>query len=67
MKEADKIIDALGGTKIVSELCNLHISSVSQWRIRGIPPGWKRYLETLPLPSKRIVRLTDKRRNGNDR
>ena len=63
MKEANQTIDRLGGTKAVAELCNLHISSVSQWRKRGIPPGWKRFLATVQLPAKRVVRLMSKR-NG---
>ncbi len=39
-------IDELGGTGAVAALCGLHKSSVSQWRKRGIPEGWKRYLGT---------------------
>jgi hypothetical protein len=37
-------IDQLGGTGAVAALCGLHKSSISQWRKRGIPKGWKRYL-----------------------
>ena len=52
MTDPNKLIDTLGGTKIVSELCGLDISSVSQWRSRGIPRAWRKYLETLPAPKK---------------
>jgi DNA-binding transcriptional regulator YdaS (Cro superfamily) len=50
---ASKQIDALGGTGAVAALCGLHKSSVSQWRRRGIPKAWKRFLATVPKPVKR--------------
>jgi len=33
----DEIIDALGGTSAVAELCEIQPSSVSEWRTNGIP------------------------------
>jgi hypothetical protein len=47
MKDAEQI-NKLGGVARVAELCGLHISAVSKWKVRGIPEGWKRYLATLP-------------------
>lgn len=40
-------IKQLGGTAEVARLCGLHISSVSKWKKRGIPEGWRRYLAAL--------------------
>lgn len=35
--DASKIIDALGGTNAVAELCEVTPQAVSQWREVGIP------------------------------
>lgn len=35
--DASKIIDALGGTNAVAELCEVTPQAVSQWREDGIP------------------------------
>jgi hypothetical protein len=35
--EPGKVIDHLGGTKAVAELCETSESAVSQWRTNGIP------------------------------
>lgn len=32
-----KLIDALGGTSEVAELCGITTGAVSQWRTNGIP------------------------------
>jgi len=40
-----KIIDALGGTKKVSELIGVTPSAVSIWRKKGIPRDTLRYLK----------------------
>jgi hypothetical protein len=40
-------INKLGGVAEVARLCGLHISSVSKWKVRGIPEGWRRYLNAL--------------------
>ncbi|WP_155633558.1 hypothetical protein [Burkholderia cepacia] len=34
---ADLIIDGLGGTNVVAELCDCSASAVSQWRHDGVP------------------------------
>lgn len=40
----DKLIDDLGGTGKVAELCEVTPSAVSQWRKDGIPKPWRKYL-----------------------
>jgi hypothetical protein len=35
--DANEIIDALGGTSKVAELCEVTTGAVSQWRTDGIP------------------------------
>lgn len=47
MKTVDEIIDALGGTVEVSELCEIAPSAVSQWRLTGIPKARLMYLKLL--------------------
>jgi len=37
--DASKIIDELGGTTAVAELCKVTPQAVSQWREDGIPPA----------------------------
>lgn len=37
MKTPSQIIDALGGSSKVAELCEVTVSAVSQWRDDGIP------------------------------
>lgn len=37
MDTADSIIDSLGGTKAVASALSLAPSTVSVWRVRGIP------------------------------
>ena len=44
---SSKVIDDLGGTKVVAELCELSEGAVSQWRNNGIPKGWVKYLQLL--------------------
>ena len=34
---ADLIIDGLGGTNVVADLCDIRASAVSQWRHDGVP------------------------------
>ena len=41
------IIDALGGTSEVARLCNVKAPSVSEWRVRGIPPAREMYLRAV--------------------
>ena len=40
-----EIIDNLGGTSKVAEMCDIKPSSVSDWRKHGIPKGWRKYFE----------------------
>lgn len=42
---ADKLIDELGGTNGVAELCQVKPQAVSQWRKRGIPPARLMFLQ----------------------
>lgn len=46
MTDSD-IIDRLGGTTEVARLCNVKPPSVSEWRVNGIPPARRQYLELL--------------------
>lgn len=43
-RTTDEVIDAMGGTGSVAELCDLSDSAISQWRSKGIPKPWQRYL-----------------------
>ena len=47
MKTNNEIIDALGGTVAVSELCGITTGAVSQWRSskNGIPKPWLMYFK----------------------
>ena len=42
-----KIIDALGGTVAVADICGVKPPSVSEWRKVGIPPARLMYLRLL--------------------
>ena len=42
---ASEIIDAIGGTKVVAEFCEISQPSVSIWRRTGIPKPWLKYLQ----------------------
>lgn len=60
-KDANTIIDALGGTSKVAEKCDLTVGAISQWRTNGIPKPWKKYLtaefpEVFGLPSRKRQR-----------
>ncbi len=41
---ANQIIDAIGGTAKVAELCDVTPGAVSQWRNNGIPKATLKYL-----------------------
>jgi hypothetical protein len=43
--DASKIIDDLGGTNAVAELCQVTPQAVSQWRDDGIPPARLMFLK----------------------
>jgi hypothetical protein len=45
--DANKIIDALGGTSAVSEICQVTTGAVSQWRNDGIPAARLMFLKLL--------------------
>lgn len=40
-----EIIDALGGTSAVAELCEVKPPSVSEWRTKGIPRARLKFLK----------------------
>jgi hypothetical protein len=40
-----EIIDNLGGTSAVADMCEIRPASVSDWRKNGIPKSWRKYLE----------------------
>lgn len=42
--ESSRIIDLLGGTKRVADLCEISSQAVSQWREKGIPKPWLKFL-----------------------
>lgn len=44
-KTANQIIDALGGTVKVAEICEVSPAAVSQWRENGVPKAQLRYLK----------------------
>ncbi|ARL90986.1 hypothetical protein [Burkholderia pseudomallei] len=39
------VIDRLGGTGAVAEICDIRDPSVSGWRKNGIPKPWLRFLK----------------------
>jgi hypothetical protein len=45
--QANRIIDELGGTTVVAQLCEIKPPSVSEWRNNGIPKPWVRYFACL--------------------
>jgi len=44
---ASDIIDRLGGTGAVAELCRINPAAVSSWRRKGIPPAREMYLRVI--------------------
>ena len=57
-QRATEIIDALGGTNVVAELCGIGASAVAQWRQNGIPRYRMMYLR---LARKTIIRAIEER------
>ena len=45
--DANKIIDEIGGTNVVAELCEVTPQAVSQWRDDGIPPARLMFLKVV--------------------
>lgn len=41
---ASKVIDAIGGTSVTADLCDVEPAAVSQWRKNGIPKAQLKYL-----------------------
>jgi hypothetical protein len=52
----DQIIEALGGQAAVAEALGCGVSTISNWKARGLPPG--RHTDLLLLAKKRLVPLT---------
>ena len=50
--DANKFIDACGGTTIVARACEVTTGAVSQWRTNGIPRARVMFLE-LKFPATR--------------
>jgi hypothetical protein len=46
-KTDSDIIDALGGTGAVADLCDVRPASVSEWRKAGIPKARRMYLKAI--------------------
>lgn len=44
---ASQIIDAIGGTFKVAQLCELSAQAVCNWRTKGIPKPWRKYLQAV--------------------
>ncbi len=58
--EATEIIDALGGSGKVAELCHVTVGAVSQWKKNGngIPPARLMYLKAVrPKVFKRLEQM----------
>jgi len=53
---AGAVIDALGGTTKVASALDLHPSTVSCWRERGLPTSSSRLLQLSKLASERGIR-----------
>lgn len=41
---ANHVINALGGTKAVAEICQVRAPSVSEWRTNGLPRAREQFL-----------------------
>lgn len=66
---ASELIDKLGGTTEVARLCDIRPPSVSEWRRKGIPKPWMKFLELARPDAFPIVerRSSTDRRSGADR
>lgn len=45
--DVDQIIRNLGGPPQVAKLCQISTAAVRQWRVKGIPPARRQYLQLL--------------------
>ena len=60
-KDASAVIDALGGTGAVADLCQVKPPSVSEWRREGIPRAREMYLRAIrPDVFERVERMSEK-------
>lgn len=61
--DANKIIDSLGGTSAVAELCEVTTGAVSQWRDDGIPRARLMFLKAVrpDVFTERVGATEDKR------
>ena len=66
---ASELIDKLGGTTEVARLCDIRPPSVSEWRRKGIPKPWMKFLELArPDAFPSVERRSDTdRRSSADR
>lgn len=39
-----ELIDQAGGTGAVAEICGTSMQVVTNWKSRGIPDGWRKFL-----------------------
>ena len=44
LKTDSEIIESLGGTYAVARLCEIKPSSVSEWKVKGIPKARRQFL-----------------------
>lgn len=40
-----ELIDKAGGTTAVARICGVTPAVVTNWKSRGIPTGWRKFLE----------------------
>lgn len=45
--DSKQVIEALGGTTRVAEMCGIRPQAVSQWKKNGIPRAWVRFLQCI--------------------
>ncbi len=58
---ASTVIDRLGGTGRVARICEVSSASVSQWRLNGIPPARRQFLQLLRPDAFREEEDSDRR------
>jgi hypothetical protein len=50
---AKEVIEFYGGTAKTAKLCGVTMQTVSNWKKRGVPKSWLRFLESTQALSKR--------------
>lgn len=66
----NQLIDELGGTSKVADMCEVTTGAVSQWRKDGIPKPWRKYFQAIRpdlFPNEKADRRKDSRRQRLDR